>query len=240
MYAIIKSELLKQKHSFNKKLLWIAPIITILLAFALMAGAYIQSGAYNWWYILILPGALTIITSSVITNERKRKFHGLFSDLVDIKKLWYSKILICTIYLGFTCLIFFIGITISGYIFGSQIPIINSFIASILLFILFAWQIPFWMYFSMKVNTSFSVIISIICNLGVAVICAVEPIWWVPFAIPARVMCPVIGVMPNGLLVESSSYLLNNIVISIGIIITIALYISLSYFTAKWFEKQEV
>ncbi len=240
MYLLIKAELLKQKHSFHKKLVWLAPVITILLAFVLMGGRYIQSGSYNWWYTFILPGALTMISSFIIVNEQKRKFHGLFSDLVDIKKLWYSKILVCTMYLGLTCLIFFGVITVSGFLFGSQISIIDSFIASILLFILFSWQIPLWMYLSIKINMIFSVVLSIICNFGIAVIFAVKSIWWIPFAIPARVMCHVIGVLPNGLNVEADSFLFNGEAIPMGICINVVLYLVLSYITAKCFEKQEV
>lgn len=240
MNLLIKAELLKQKHTFQKKLVYFAPIVTILIAFILMGGRYIQSGAYNWWYTLILPGAMTMISSFIIVNEKRRKFHGLFSVLIDVKKLWYSKILVCIIYLALTCLVFFLGITISGAVFGSQISIINSLMASVLLFILFLWQIPLWMYVSMKINTGFSVILSIICNFGVAVVCSIKSVWWIPFAIPARVMIPVIGVLPNGLNVEEGSQLINSGVIPIGICITVGLYLVLSYFTAKWFEKQEV
>lgn len=237
---MIKAELLKQKNTFHKRLVWMAPIITILLAFLLMGGGYIQNGSYNWWYIFMLPGALTMISSFIIVNEKKGNFHGLFTVLIDVKKLWYSKIVACTIYLALTSLIFFLSITILGFIFGNKISIVNSLIASILLFILFLWQIPLWMFVSMKINTGFSVICSIICNCGVSAICAIKPIWWIPFAIPARVMIPVIGVLPNGLNVEANSNLINANVIPIGVIIAIGLYLVLSYFSANCFGKQEV
>lgn len=240
MKSIIKAELLKQKHTFHKKLILIAPIITIFIAFLLMGGAYIQNGAYNWWYMIILPGTFTMISSFIIVNEKKTKFHGLFTILIDIKKLWYGKIIVSTIYLALTCLIFFFSITILGVIFGSQISIINSLTASILLFVLFLWQIPLWMLISMKTNTGFSVILSVILNFGVAAICAIKSLWWIPFSIPARAMIPTIGIMPNGLNVEIGSNLINSNDIPIGISISLVLYASLSYLSAKWFEKQEV
>lgn len=240
MNLIIKAEFLKQKCTFQKKLVWLAPLITILITIMLMGGLYIQSGAYNWWYILILPETVTMISSFIIVNEKKRKFHGLFTVLIDVKKLWYGKIFVCSIYLALTCLIFFLGITISGTVFGSQISIFDSLFASILLFILFLWQIPLWMYISIKMNIGFSVILSTICNLGISVVCAIKSIWWIPFAIPARVMIPVIGILPNGLNVEEGSHLIEGKVIPIGICIAIGLYIVISYFTAKWFQKQEV
>lgn len=240
MKSIIKAELLKQKHTFHKKLIWIAPIITIFIAFLLMGGAYVQSGSYNWWYVLILPGALTMISSFIIVSDKKRKFHGLFTTLIDIKKLWYGKIVVSAIYLALMCIIFFISITISGLIWGSQIQIINSLIASTLLFILFLWQIPLWMIVSMKLKTGFSIILSVILNFGLAAICAIGSLWWIPFAIPARTMITIIGIMPNGLNVEIGSSLINSNVISISIIISLGLFLALSFITARWFEKQEV
>ena len=240
MKAIIKAELLKQKNTFQKKLVWIAPIVTILIAFLLMGGAYIQKGAYNWWYMLILPGVVTMISLFIIVNEKKSKFHGLFAVVIDIKKLWYGKIIVSTIYLAFTCLIFFFSITITGFIFGSQISIINSLTASILLFVLFLWQIPLWMIISMKLNVGFSVILSVILNFGVATICAIGSLWWIPFAIPARAMIPILGIMPNGLNAEVSSNLISSNIIPIGISISLVLYVALSYLSAKWFKKQEV
>lgn len=240
MKSMIKSELLKQRHTFHKKLIFIAPILTILISFLLMDGAYIQSGAYNWWYMLILPASLTMISSFILVNDKKKKFHYLFTVLIDIKKLWYSKIVISTIYLGLMCLIFFLTLTISGIIFGSNISIFNSLIASILLFILFLWQIPLWMFISMKINIAFSIIFSIICNLGIASIFAIGNRWWIPFSIPAKVMIKVIGIMPNGLLVEENSKLISYNIILICICISIGLFLVLSYFLAKWFENQEV
>ena len=240
MYLLIKAELLKQKGSFSKKLVWLAPIVIILLASFLMGGRQVQKASYNWWYILMLPIALTMISSFIITKEKKRNFHGMLSELVDIKKLWYSKIAVCTIYLALSCLIFFIVITASSFLIKADITIGKSFSASILLFILFVWQIPLWMYISMKINTGFSVVLSHLCNSGIAVIFGITDMWWIPFSIPARVMIPVIGVLPNGLSADVGSSLLNSNVILIGVAITLVLYITLSYLTAKLFERKEV
>lgn len=240
MFNMIKAEHLKQKCSFQKVLVWLAPTITLLLVFILMGGGNVQKGGYNWWYIFILPGTLTMLSAFVINNDSKRKFHGLFSVVIDKDKIWYSKIILCTIYLCISCLIFFLEVTIMGYLFKCTISIKDSFLASILLFILFSWQIPLFMYVSMKVSTGFAVIISLICNCGVGIICAVKSSWWIPFAIPSRIMCHVIGVLPNGLPVDDGKYSFNIKIILIGLVITVVLYLLISYVSARWFEKQEV
>ena len=197
MNKILQSEHLKQKHTFQKKLIYLAPLVSIAIAFVLMGGYYIQKSAYNWWYTLILPGRLS-------------------------------------------CLVFFVVITIMGFIFETAIQVQNSLLASTILFITFSWQIPVLMYLTMKFSTGFTIIISILCNFLGGILLALTPIWWIPFAIPSKLMCYVIRVMPNGLSVEAGAYPFDIKVILIGVLVTITLYIVTSYLTAKWFEKQEV
>lgn len=240
MYKMVQAENLKQKRTFQKWVVLIAPIFALFIADKLNGYEYGQMCAYNWWYVFLLPASLTLITSFIMKKDMNKNFHGLIGTIVDKKKIWYSKIIICTIYLGMMCMIFFIGITVMGLVWKNTINIKDSFISSTLLFILFSWQIPLWMYVSMKRNNGFTMLMSMIGNIIVAVFCAVESFWYIPFAIPSRIMCYTIGVLPNGLPVEAGTYILDMKVITIGIIISVVLYITISYISSKWFEKQEV
>lgn len=240
MFNFLQSEWLKQKHSFNKVVLWLAPSLTILLAFLLMGGRYLQAGAYNWWYTMLLPGCFTMFSSFTVAREQKKNRHGLFGVAVDKKKLWLAQIILSTVFLLTTCLVFFVGITLGGLLFGQTISLAASLLASILLFVTFAWQIPLWMFITEKVGAFATVLISILCNFGVAVICAVESFWWIPFSIPARLMCPTIGVLPNGLRVEADSKMVDSSVILPGVLITSLLFILITLATSCWFQKREV
>lgn len=240
MLNFLQSGWLKEKHSFNKVVVWLAPVLTILLALLLMGGRYLQSGAYNWWYTMLLPGCFTMFSAFTVAREQKKNRHGLLGVAVDKKKLWLAQIILCTLLLLTTCLVFFIGITLGGLLFGQTIGIGASFIASVLLFVTTAWQIPLWMFVAEKIGAFLTVLISLLCNFGVAVICAVESFWWIPFSIPARLMCPIIGVLPNGLRVEVGSNMEDPSVILPGVLIAIMLFILLTIATAAWFQKQEV
>lgn len=240
MPGYFKAEMLKQKRSFNKVLLWLVPLLTILLALVLMGGNQLQDGAYNWWYVLLLPGCFTMFSAFTVTKERKKNRHGLLGIAVQKKKLWLTQILVCTFFLFVTCMFFFVFITIGGILFGNAVTILESFIASILLFITFAWQIPLWMFITEKTGSFITVLLSMFCNFAVAVICAVESYWWIPFAIPARLMCACIHVLPNGLQVEVGSELADKGVILPGIIITVVLFALQTMLTAVRFEKCEV
>lgn len=240
MFKYYQAEMLKQKRSFNKVLLWLAPLITVLIALVLMNGNYLQTGAYNWWYILLLPGGLSMFSAFVVTKERRKNRHGLFGVVVNKKKLWLAQIFVCAHFLFVTCLFFFGFITIAGMVFGQEISILESFIASVMLFITFAWQIPLWMYVSERLGAFIAIIFSLVCNFVIAVICAVESFWWIPFAIPARLMCACIRVLPNGLPIEIGNELADKGVILPGVLIATGLFIVLTWFTKACFEKCEV
>lgn len=240
MLKFIESEWLKQKHSFNKVLLWLAPLLTILMAFVLMGGNNLQNGAYNWWYMMILPGCFTMFSGFTVAREKQKNRHGLFGVVVQKNKLWIAQIILCTLFLFTTCSLFFIGITFGGMLFGQIIPLVSSFWASILLFVTFAWQIPLWMFVTEKIGAFAAIMLSLLSNFGITVICAVENFWWVPFSIPARLMCPTIGILPNGLQLEAVSEMADTNVILPGVLFAVILYAFLMLVTSLWFIKREV
>ncbi len=240
MVNYLKAEFLKQKHRFNLKLLWLSPFIAVTLVIILMGGRFFMEGAFNWWYTMILPGTLSMIVSFTVSAEKKHNHHGLFSVSINKKMLWISQLIMNTILLLITNIIFFMVLSAVGTALGISIPFLNSFIASFVLFLTFAWQIPFSMFISEKVGSFFSIILSLICNMGFGIFFAPTRLWYVPFAIPARLMCPIIKVQPNGLPLAPGNRLGDISVIFIGIVITVVLYLLLSVITTLWFHHREV
>ncbi len=57
------------KRTFGIRLIWIAPIFSIIITFLLGGG---QNGVYNWWYTMFLPGVLTLISSLIVQKMKKR------------------------------------------------------------------------------------------------------------------------------------------------------------------------
>jgi len=240
MVNYLKSEFLKQKHRFTIKLIWLSSFITIFLVILLMGGRFFMEGAFNWWYTMILPGTLSMIVSLNVSEEKRHNHHGLFAVSISKKKLWISQLLMNTILLFFANLIFFIIISIVAAILGVKIKFFNSFVAIFVLFLTFSWQIPLFMFISEKIGSFFSIILSLFCNMGFGIFFAATKLWYVPFAIPSRLMCPIIKVLPNGLPLEESSHLGDASVIFIGIMITVTLYFILALITGIWFNYKEV
>ncbi|QHI72252.1 lantibiotic immunity ABC transporter MutE/EpiE family permease subunit [Aminipila terrae] len=240
MLNYIKSEFLKQKYTFNNKIIWVTSLAAIVISLLLMPSSYTQTFTYNCWYITFLPFTFAFISASIVRKDVKYNYHGLFGVATDKKQLWYAKIITGTLYLFFACIIFFIEMAICGIVFIEKISIANNLLASVLIFITFAWQVPFFMIVSQKTNLFVSVFLSMVCNIAISCVFAVKSCWWIPFSIPARLMCPVIHVMPNALPVEQNSIYENPDVILPGVIITVILFFAVSFITTKIFEKQEV
>ncbi|MEG0913934.1 MAG: lantibiotic immunity ABC transporter MutE/EpiE family permease subunit [Oscillospiraceae bacterium] len=240
MINYLKAEFLKQKHRFTLKLLWLAPLVAIVLPIILMGGHYFTEGAFNWWYTMILPGALSMMIAFTVSAEKKHNRHGLFAVCVYKKSLWISQMVMITVLLLFINLIFFAFMAVIGAFFGIYVPLVSSLSASLVLFLTLAWQIPVFMFISEVLGSFPSIIISLVSNVGFGIFFAPTKLWYVPFAIPARLMCPIIKVLPNGLPLEAGHILDNSAVVFIGIIITAALYLIFSVTTAAWFSHREV
>lgn len=242
MLSYIKAEGLKQKRSFNNKGIWIIPGVTSLIGFALMGERYAFSGAFNWWYTTFLPLIMTYVAVTIVTKDRRKNYHGLMAVAIDKEKMWYAKVVVATVYLLMANVIF-VGIMLveSKGLGLYGMPIGSTILGSLVLVMTFAWQIPLWMFLGQKMGAFISILLSVGCNMIVACLCAVKSYWWIPFAIPARLMCPIVGILPNGFLVETSGKeFANPNVILPGILIEIVLYVILTYVTAQEFKRREV
>ncbi|MGS5020144.1 lantibiotic immunity ABC transporter MutE/EpiE family permease subunit [Paenibacillus sp. JJ1683] len=241
MQQYIAAEHLKLKRSFTKKLVWLAPIVTLLLYTGLMGGHMFQSASYNWWYIMLLPGALTLMCSGVIQKDGKKlKYRAILGMSVDLAQVWYGKIGVCVRLLMVSSIILFVGITLGRFVFSSSVTLAGSVAATLILFVTFLWQIPLCLFLTDRIGMFATLIINMLGNVACTILFATSSIWWaVPYAIPARLMCAVIQVLPNGLAVPSEDPLLDRGVIVPGLVITVGLFMILSVLTAMSFRKRE-
>lgn len=236
----MKAERLKWKKTFIPKLVWLAPIVAILLPAVLMGGSFFQSGAYNWWYTMLLPGALTICCALVIEKDAKLKYHSILAMPIDLKKIWFGKILAFSAWLLLTTFIFFVGITVGGILFGNSYSLTNSLTGSLLIFVTLLWQIPLCLFLAAKLGTYMAIFINLVSNIAGMAVFADGEFWYsVPYAITARLICPTLKILPNGLPVPEGSPLLSMTVIVPGLLISLAWFVLISFLTARWFQKRE-
>ena len=111
MSTLIRSEILKMKHTFPLKLVVISPVFTILLGLVL-SGTSVQPASYNWWYEILLPITLSILCANTIIREKKTHYQNVLCLSSSRNKVWLSKMIAIAILLLLSNLIMWLGCTI--------------------------------------------------------------------------------------------------------------------------------
>ncbi|HCW53762.1 MAG TPA: lantibiotic immunity ABC transporter MutE/EpiE family permease subunit [Clostridium sp.] len=241
------SENLKIKNTFIKRLVYIAPIFVFVLSIFLATDYYIVDG-YNWWYMTIIPIFLVIECTSLASLDDRYKNSGILSLPLDLKKVWIAKIFVILKNFIISNLILFFFTNIVSFIIPLnsviKIPFINGLLGILVLVITFMWQIPIWLYLGQKFGKFICIILSVLTNILFQVLAIKEYWFMIPFSYPARLMCPILKILPNGLLAvpESETFspeLLSTSSVFYGIIVSIILFIIFTILTSKLFSKTE-
>lgn len=242
MLKYLQAENLKYKRTFIKKLIFLAPVVTLIIAFLSFSG--VQSNAFNSWYMLILFGYISLMAALVNQKEEKKlNYQAVFTLPISLKKIWIAKNLVIAVYVLFSCIVLSVEIILGGLILPitTTITIFHAFAAAVLIAITFLWQIPFCLFLAKKFGFMATLLINVCAGILLSISAAKTWLWWIcPYSWAPRLMCADLGILPNGLSVEAGSNLLNPIVIPIGIILSLALFALLLVVTANWFKNQEV
>ena len=241
-WKLVKAESLKLRHTFGKILPAAAPFFTILLAFFLTGGGQgkaLPIGAWNWWYTLLLPGMLAVLCYLGISKDKKIGDYHIWMQPEPVGKCLTGKIMYYVLALVTANFLFFDGVLLCGKLFGSTIGGWEGFCGFLLLSIASLWEIPLYMLLSFRFGMFATVFSCVALSLGGVVSVAAANLWWLcPSAVPSRLMCPVLGFLPNGLPVPEGSSLWNRNVILPGILISLSWFILLTGFVRCQFEKQ--
>lgn len=242
MLNFLKAENLKCRRTFAKKLIFIAPILTVLLSGT--SGMYLVQNGYNWWYTILFPGFITLTT--VLVNQiedRKLCYRSVFPLSVSLKKIWISKVLLIAVYTSVACILHLSGISLGKFLISptSTITFSQMTEATLILIIASLWQIPFCLFLSKKFGLMAAMLINLGAGIVLGILAATESIWLAcPYSWITRLMCPVLGILPNGTIASQGDVLRNPGVIPVGIVLSVALFLLLLAVTAKWFQRQEV
>ncbi|WP_100330224.1 lantibiotic immunity ABC transporter MutE/EpiE family permease subunit [Bacillus xiapuensis] len=238
MMDILKAEFQKSKRTTTNKFVLITPLFTLLLC-ALWGGG--QNGAYNWWYIMFLPGMIAIISAQVITREKSLSYKGVLLYPKDKGSIWLGKILYSSILLIFSSLIFMAGIEVIGFLFGNTIPLKANMFATVVLILTMLFTIPISLFLTVQLN----MFVAVLFNIGMTIMGVVSfdtnsILKFSPYGTSSALMAPILHILPNGLPVPENSPLLNGDMIVKDTVINIIVFIILAVLTTVWFKKKEV
>lgn len=239
MGSLIRAEYIKGRRSFSRKSFVVFPLLVALLAIALMGGRFTQIGAYNWWYMMFLPACVALLCNGLITPEKQLQFFNVDILPIPRARLWLAKVCVGCGYLFAANCTVFVFTTMSGAVFGAQYAVWRGISAALVLTVTWAWQIPV----GMLISARFSPVLTFLGILSANVLCSFQTIaggdwWFIPFAIPARLMASILGVNPNGVPMTSDSPLHDTSVLLPGLLITATLFGFSLLLTTKWFKRR--
>lgn len=251
MRQYFQAEKLKYRHTFLKGILVLMPLISVSFA-AMLTHEYFAVDSYNWWYMILYPGMLGIVCGMLGGKDKRKKNITIWSLPCSMGKIWDAKVLLGAVLSGFAMGIAAILTISMGQFMESafQIKFIiqpslkMQLTAGFLMWLTTLWQIPFCLLLSQKTGTFVMFLIHMGSYTAISTMVSLKP-WFaaLPGAITARMMCPVLGILPNGLLAVEGQMTyspefmkLQNLMM--GIPAAILWFLFLWLVSRKWFERQ--
>lgn len=249
MLDVLRSEHLKYKRTFIKRLTLFAPLIFILISLRvkLFLPDYIEdweillAQIYNWWPVLFVPLGTALIAALMQQKEKKAgNFQNMRIHPVSMTALWTSKIVVLAYHTLLSSCILAVALLISGLLTADgAIPWFRITTGGLLIWLTSLSLIPIQLWAAAWKGTIFSMAMGL-TGLIAGVLAAPKPHWvFVPWSWPTRLMAPLVRVHPNGVPLESNDPLLDPSVIPVGILLGVITFILFTWITALWFKRKE-
>lgn len=251
MLNFIQSESLKYRRSFSRKLVIAAPLFFILFAGLIRTQVNTSqvtewqlylTMVFNWWPVLFMPIGIALLCALEEAREKKAGgYRSLLANDISVSLLWMSKIAVLALQLLMTSAILVVAVLVAGLILGLGVPPVDTILeASVLIWLVSLSLIPLELFLSAWKSTALAIIAGIVGSVG-GVFAAPKSYWFfIPWSWLTRLMCPVVGVNPNGVPMDATSLLWNARVIPIGIAASLVFLAVTAALTSLWFSKREV
>jgi lantibiotic protection ABC transporter MutE/EpiE family permease subunit len=196
---------------------------------------------FNWWPVVFLPLGFALFATLVATQEKKSgNYRALRAHDVSPMVVWINKIIAIAIYSLFSMLVLVAATVFAGLFlkFGT-IPFEKIILASVVCWVTSLALIPIQLWASTWNGIFLSMGIGFVGMIA-GVIAAPKPFWTaVPWSWATRQMCFIIGVHPNGAVLEAGNPLLNTSVLPVGVAISLVAFLTTTVLTAVWFNRRE-
>ncbi len=251
MKEFFLAEQLKYRHTSMKGITAAMPLATVLLS-AWLTNAFFAVDSYNWWYIGLYPGFLGILCGMLGGKDKGKKNYTIWSLPCKMGRIWDAKILVGAMMSGIAmmsvvALTILIGTAMEAMMHVQYIvfPSVGmQLLAGLVMWLTTLWQIPFCLFLSQKMGTFMMLVIHMGFYTVLSVTVSLKS-WFAlfPGAITARLMCPVLKALPNGLLLQPgqttySAELGKMISLLIGVPAALLWFGLFWWGSRRWFERQ--
>lgn len=251
--AYYPAERLKMKRTVARKLFFVMPVLTVALVFAL-SGRYVVINGYNWWYMMLLPGVLTLVCCMTGQTDRRLGNRAISALPIDLKQVWDAKVLVCIKAVILGNVVLYLTVTAAGILINQisnmdGIHVITpqqGVLAVLVMTVGCIWQVPLCLWMNERFGLYLTLFVNVALNVGSAIIVSLKDYWFVnPYAVTSRAMCPILKVLPNGLIARPGSVtytpeLMKVQMIPAGICICLLCLALLWAVSRKWYEKKGV
>ena len=248
MMQVLRAELLKYRRTFMVKLVVCIPLffaVSSLVTTYLLPMAYNWNGilvlSFNWWPVTFLPLGYGLFAGMVAGQERKAgAYRALKAEEGAPQRIWLGKIGGMMVVSALSSLVLVAGDLVCGVLQGNVPPVQVVAVAALLCWVTTWALIPLMLWMATLGGMLLSLVLGVV-GAAAVVLLAPTKLWlYCPWSWATRLMCPVIGVHPNGTILPQGSPLFDAGVIPVGLGVSLAVFIVLTFFTAQWFARREV
>lgn len=111
----LKAEKMKYRHTFLWPLTVLMPAVCTLLS-AMLTYNYFAMDGYNWWYMSMLPGFLSIICGLIGGMDLKKKNRTIWALPADMGKIWDAEILLSAMAVGIATFVLMVFVLLGAVI----------------------------------------------------------------------------------------------------------------------------
>lgn len=241
MGNIVRAEYQKTGRSMRRRLIWAFPAATFLLAYALtsgMANLYAVS-VWNWWYTLLLPCMTALLCCLSMAQEKKVDYYNLTTCSADKRKLMLGKVICIGGMILASNMILFAGASLGGFLFAARVPAGGAAAAALLLTVTQLWEIPVFLFLGGRFGTMAGLCICLFLTVGGTVFSQTGKWYLLVSAIPVRIMCPLLHILPNGIPAEAGDPMLDMAPVAPGVCLSVLWFVFALVLFLNWFDKSE-
>lgn len=249
--AALAAEVAKGKRAGARKVALIAPLPLCVLG--LMSSGLVTQGhgpggvgfntyGWCWWYTLLLPVAVALITASVAGIDARQKFHGVMSSPVGLRSVWGAKSAYAFMLVAAANLVVATVSVAIDALGGDAAGLLASACMVVLLSVSSLWMIPAGLFLTARFGMLAGIAAPLLAQLGVGIALYGNGLWWLlPPAAAMRLCSPFAGVAPSGVpLMPGEIYGVIDAAWFVALAVSAVFGVLLVAAGAAWFARQEV
>ena len=205
--SALRAEALKGAHAAPRKIALIAPLPFCLLG-AMVSGLFgggaggagFATYGWNWWYVLMLPVSVALITASVANIDARQQLRPVLGLPCPPRNTMLAKVAYVLV-LTFVANVVVLAAAIATRLGGGNAPAIAaSVLTAPVLTLTVGWMIPTGLLLTMRLGTLAGIAVPLVAQLALGIALADSGVWWaVPMTAGMRIASPLVGVAPSGI-----------------------------------------